>query len=115
MLKIQIASFLFSTFILYFIFKMVRKKKISEEYSILWFFIGIIFLFLSIFPKTIDIMGMIFGISYAPSLLILIILAFILSMLIHFSVVLSRLSRQNKELIQEVGLLKYEIENIKNL
>ena len=112
--KIQIISLLFSGLILYTIFEMVRKKKIKEEYSILWFIMGLTFLFLSLVPTTIDTLGNLFGIAYAPTLILLLLFAFVLSVLIHFSVVLSKLSEKNKDLIQEVGLLKYELDNIKN-
>jgi len=113
MIKMQIVSLLFSGFILYFIFEMVRKKKIKEEYSIVWFIMGFVFLFISIFPTVIDKLGKIFGIAYAPTLILLFLIAFILTVLIHFSVVLSRLSEKNKDLIQEIGLLKYELDETK--
>ncbi len=114
MIKMQIISLLFSGLILYIIFEMVRKKKIKEEYSILWFIMGLIFLFISAFPSIIDKLGNLFGIVYAPTLIILLLIAFILTVLIHFSVVLSKLSEKNKELIQEIGLLKYELDSFKN-
>lgn len=114
MIKIQILSFLFSGFILYTIFEMVKKKKIKEEYSILWFFMGFIFLIVSIYPNIIDILGNLLGILYAPTLIFLFLFAFILSILIHFSIVLSKLSEKNKTLIQEIGILKHEVSVIKN-
>ena len=114
MTKMQIISLLFSGFIIYTIFEMVRKKKISEEYSILWFLMGIAFLLVSLLPQVIDILGRIFDISYAPTLILLILIGFILAVLIHFSIALSKLSEKNKNLIQEVGLLKYELEHLKN-
>ena len=114
MIKMQIISLIFSGFILYIIFEMVKKKKIKEEYSILWFIMGLIFLFISAFPNIIDKLGSLFGIAYAPTLILLLLIAFILAVLIHFSVVLSRLSEKNKDLIQEVGLLKHELDSFKN-
>lgn len=114
MIKMQIISLIFSGFILYIIFEMVKKKKIKEEYSILWFIMGLIFLFVSVFPSIIDKLGSLFGIAYAPTLILLLLIAFILAVLIHFSVVLSRLSEKNKDLIQEVGLLKHELDSFKN-
>ena len=57
MIKMQIISLIFSGFILYIIFEMVKKKKIKEEYSILWFIMGLIFLFVSVSPSIIDKLG----------------------------------------------------------
>lgn len=113
MLKMQIISLVFSLTIIFFTFEMVRKKKIKEEYSILWFFMGIVALLFSLYPGFMDILGHLFGISYAPALLLLALFVFVLLVLIHISIVLSRLQNQAKDLIQEVGLLKKELDEIK--
>lgn len=109
----QIISLIFSLVVIFTIFEMVRKRKIKEEYSILWFFIGGFFLIISLFPQLIDYLGALFGISYAPTVILLIFIAFIFLVLIHFSVVISRLQNQNKDLIQEIGLLKKELDDCK--
>jgi hypothetical protein len=112
--KMQIISLLFSILILYTIFEMVRKKKIKEEYSILWFLMGLVFIAISIFPSIIDTLGKIFGIAYAPTLILLLLFAFVLTVLIHFSIVLSALTDKNNTLIQEIGLIKHELDSLKN-
>ncbi len=111
---IQLLSVSFSLFIFILIFEMVRKKRIKEEYSLLWFFMGSVFFLLSLFPSTIDFLGKLFGIHYAPTLILLIIIGFLIMLMIHFSIVISKLSNVNKELLQEMGLLKNEIETLKD-
>ena len=43
---------------------------------------------------------------YAPSVLFFLALSFVAVMLFHYSLEISRLSDQNRELAQEVGLLR---------
>jgi hypothetical protein len=102
--RIQVVSVLFSLFLLCFIFGLVKNRRIREEYSILWFAMGIFLLYLSLDRFAIDRLGALLGIAYPPSVLTLMTTGFTFLLLIHLTVVLTRLSEQNKELIQELGL-----------
>ena len=50
------------------------------------------------------------GIFYAPSALFVVAFGFILVLLLHFSLVISRLADQNKVLAQRVGLLQQRVD-----
>jgi hypothetical protein len=102
--RIQIFSLIFSLFIFAFIFGLVKNRRIREEYSILWFAMSVFLLYLSLDRYAIDRLGALFGIAYPPSVLTLMTTGFTFLLLIHLTVVVTRLSEQNKELIQEMGL-----------
>jgi hypothetical protein len=102
--RIQFFSILFSLFIFFFIFSLVKNRRIKEEYSILWFAMSFFLLYLSLDRFAIDRLGHLFGIAYPPSVLTLMTTGFTFLLLIHLTVVVTRLSEQNKELIQELGL-----------
>jgi hypothetical protein len=102
--RIQVVSILFSLFILLFIFGLVKNRRVREEYSILWFAMGFFLLYLSLDRYAIDRFGTLLGIAYPPSVLTLMTTGFTFLLLIHLTMVLTRLSEQNKELIQELGL-----------
>ncbi len=106
--RIQIFSLIFSLFLLLFIFSLVKHKRIREEYSILWFAMSMFLLYLSLDRFAIDRLGALFGIAYPPSVLTLMTTGFTFLLLIHLTVVVTRLSDQNKELIQEMGLGRSE-------
>ncbi len=106
--RIQIFSLLFSLFIFLFIFSLVKNKRMREEYSILWFAMSLFLLYLSVDRFAIDRLGALFGIAYPPSVLTLMTTGFTFLLLIHLTVVVTRLSEQNKELIQEMGLGRTE-------
>ncbi len=102
--RIQFFSILFSLFIFFFIFRLVKNRQVKEEYSILWFVMSFFLLYLSLDRFAIDRLGHLFGIAYPPSVLMLMTTGFTFLVLIHLTVVITRLSDQNKELIQEMGL-----------
>lgn len=102
--RIQFFSIIFSLFIFFFIFSLVKNRRVKEEYSILWFAMSFFLLYLSLDRYAIDRLGSLFGIAYPPSVLTLMTTGFTFLLLIHMTVVVTRLSDQNKELIQEMGL-----------
>lgn len=102
--RIQFFSILFSLSIFFFIFGLVKNRRIKEEYSILWFAMSLFLLYLSLDRWAIDRLGHLLGVAYPPSLLTLMTTGFTFLLLIHITVVLTRISEQNQELIQEMGL-----------
>jgi hypothetical protein len=104
--KIQFISLFFSFFIFFFIFELVRKRSIKEEYSLLWFALSLFLIYMSIDRHAIDRLAKIIGVAYPPSLLTLMITGFTFLLLIHITLIISRLSEQNKDIIQELALLR---------
>jgi hypothetical protein len=102
--RIQFFSIMFSLFIFIFIFGLVQNRRIKEEYSILWFAMSLFLIYMSFDRHAIDRLGAMVGVAYAPIVLTLMTTGFTFLLLIHITVVISRLSEQNKELIQELGL-----------
>ncbi len=110
---IQYISVLGSVVFIGLIVILIRNKRIKEEFSILWLFFGLVFLFLSIWRGSLEIIAGILGIAYAPAAIFLILIIAIISILIHLSLITSRLTDQAKVMIQELGLLKMEMDTMK--
>lgn len=102
--RIQIVAIIFSLFIFCIIFSLLKNKRIREEYSLLWFVMSLFLLYLSLDRFAIDRIGYFFGVAYPPSILTLMTTGFTFLLILHLTVVVSNLSEQNKELIQELGL-----------
>ena len=104
-----IAIFVSISLFLY-IFYLVRKKKIKEEYSLLWLASSFIFIVFSIWRHGLEFFAKLMGIAYPPAALFLILMLAIFLILIEFSINISRLTENNKILAQELALLKNKIE-----
>ena len=112
-MRIQYIAILGSCILLLFIFELIRRKKIKEEYSLLWLFFGVIFLIFSFWRKGLEVLSNFLGIAYAPASLFLLLLMAFFFILIQFSLVISDLSESKKIIIQELALLKQEVDKRK--
>ena len=104
-----IAIFVSISLFLY-IFYLIRKKKIKEEYSLLWLASSFIFIVFSIWRHGLEFFAKLMGIAYPPAALFLILMLAIFLILIEFSINISKLMDNNKILAQELALLKNKIE-----
>jgi hypothetical protein len=111
MSRITIFAVSVSVVLLLYILEMVRRRMLRTEYSILWLFGSIIILILSVKKDWLEWASQTVGIFYPPSFLFLVGIFFILLILIHFSITISKLHQMNKKMAQELALLKNESES----
>lgn len=93
-----------------FVLELVRRRKLREEYSLLWIGTGIGLLVLATNRPLLDSLAAAVGIFYPPSALFVIAIVFMLLIMLHFSTVLTRLTQENKEIAQQMALLRQELE-----
>jgi hypothetical protein len=92
------------------IFELVRRKHLLERFALLWLAAGIVVLLLAIWQGLLTKISHAVGIYYPPAALFGLGFLFVLLMLLHFSITISRLSDQNKILAQRVAMLRQELE-----
>lgn len=113
-LRIQIISVIASLIIAGFIFELIRKRKMMEKYSLWWFASAIALLVFSFWRDLLDKLAFLLGVEYAPSVLLVVILFCGFIIALHFTVVISKLTEQNKILAQELALLRNEVHTLKS-
>ncbi len=104
--KIQILSIIGALSFMFFIFRLIAKGKLREEYSIIWIICTLILLVFSVWRDGLDVIAKLLGVYYAPSLIFLAAIFAIIIFLVHLSVVNSKQHEQIKKLSQEMALLK---------
>jgi hypothetical protein len=92
------------------ILELIRRKHLMERYAILWLTLGVTLLALAAWKGLLTTLSHAAGIYYPPAALFAVAFVFVLALLLHFSIVLSRLSDQNKILAQRVALLQQRLE-----
>lgn len=95
--------------VLLFILEMVRRRRLREEYSLLWLATGAVLLILSLSRPLLDVLANAIGIFYPPSALFVVAMMFVLLILLHFSMVITRLTQENKQTAQQIALLRREL------
>ena len=109
-LRLQIVSIGATLALFLLVFELVRRRRLMERYALLWLFSTVVLLGLAVWKHLLEEVASAIGIFYAPSALFVVAFGFILAILLHFSLVISRLAEQTKVLAQRVGLLQQRLD-----
>lgn len=107
-LDLYLLSFALSASFFIVLLYMIRSRKLREQYALLWLALSAIMMTLSLFPSVIDRMAGWVGVDYAPSLLYLLGLVFVLFLLLHLTIAVSSLARRVISLTQALALLEQQ-------
>jgi hypothetical protein len=95
--------------LLVIVFDLVRRRRLLERYALVWMAVTVLLLALSAWAGLLDAVAEAIGISYPPSALFAAAFGFVIVLLLHFSVAVSRLTDQSKLLAQRVALLEQRL------
>lgn len=95
------------------VLELVRRRRLREEYSLLWLGTAFVMLIVSAWRDLLHELSARVGIAYPPNLLFLMAALFLLILLLYFSTVITRLTQENKDIAQEVALLRHELETLR--
>ncbi len=109
--RLQVWVIILSVVILVGIIELVRRRKMREEYSFLWLVMGFGLLGLAIFPDILGTLSRIVGVILPVNTLFFIGLLFVFLICLYFSLRISSLTNQVKNLAQEVALLEARLQN----
>jgi hypothetical protein len=110
--KLQIVAILASSGLVLIVFELLRRRRLIERYALLWLFSSLVLLGLSVWTGLLKVISDAVGIVYPPNALFMIAFAFVLVLLLHFSLAISRLSGETKVLAQEVARLDKEMREL---
>jgi hypothetical protein len=100
--------------LLVFIFELVRRKKLNEEYSWLWMITGTCLLALAVSPDLLFWITSLFGAGAPTSVFYLLGLLFLFLIVIHYSTIISKLTNDIKSLSQKIAILELKIKTHEN-
>jgi hypothetical protein len=109
MARIQIITIIISLLFLFYIARLIVKGKLREEYAIVWCVCTLILVVFSFWRKGLDVMSKLFGVFEPPNLVFTACIFAVLVYLLHLSVVASKLYNQNKQMAQDIALLKEKV------
>jgi hypothetical protein len=111
--RIQIISALAAVGLALYVLELVRRRRLSEEYSLLWVVATVVVAVLGFSTPLLRALTRSLGILYEGSTVFFFGLAFATAMLLHLSVRLSRLGQENHALTRELALVRYELEALR--
>ena len=106
--RIRIIAILICIFLVAYVFELVRRRNLSEEYSMGWLIAGSLMLVLSISEGLLEWISSLVGATLFTSTLFFFGLVFLVTICLHFSIRISSLTIQVRSLTQHMGILYNE-------
>lgn len=109
-LRLQIIIGIMLVALLLLIAGAVRAKRLEFRFSLPWLFLLAALLIMDIFPGIVDWLTKLLGIELPINMLTFCGLAFSLVLIFSLTTSISRLNERQKKLVQEIALLKKQLE-----
>ena len=111
--RIQLVALAISIPLLILVLELVRRRKLTEEYSFLWILSALGLLGLALKRDVLDSSARWLGVYYPPALLLLVLILIVFVASLCFSVIVSRQRAQIERLIEETAILSAELDTLK--
>jgi hypothetical protein len=106
--RVRIVAVIVTAVMLGIVLELVRRRRLIERYALLWMVVALILLVLAVWNQLLADVSHAIGIEVPANALFIAGLGVAFLMLLHFSVITSRLSEETKILAQEVARLDAE-------
>lgn len=107
--RIQLVALGVSVLLLVGVLELVRRRKLTEEYSFLWILCSLALVMLSIRRDLLDTAAGWLGVYYPPTVLLMLLIMMVFIASLYFSVIVSRQRQQIERLIEETAILAAEL------
>jgi len=106
--------FILGLTVLLFVINLVRRRQMQERYALLWLLAGSGMVIAPLIIHWLDRIAYALGFDYPPALLLMIAVIGLLLIIFQLSLTVSRNADHLKVLTQELGLLRQEVETLRD-
>ena len=110
--RVQIVSIAFAVVVLFGVFELVRQRRLRERYALVWMGAALVLLILAIWKNLLADLSHAVGIATPSNALFVVAFAFVLLLLLNFSVSVSRLADQTRVLAQRLALTEERLRRV---
>ena len=111
--RVQILAIAASIVLLLVVLELVRRRRLVEEYSLLWVLAALALIGVSLRRDILDSTASWLNVHYPPAVLVLLLILIVFVASLCFSVILSRQQQQIERLIDETAILSAEIRELR--
>jgi hypothetical protein len=97
--------------LLLFTLELIRRRRLREEYSLMWLLTGVVLLLFVVFPEALYRISEALHLYHLTTMLMVVFL-FLLLIVLHYSTVISQISERETELAQQVAMLTWQVEKL---
>ena len=112
--SLRVAILIAILFYFFLLFVLLRQKRLTLKYTLLWLFSGVLMLLLSIFPQLLNGITRMLGIQLQSNALFAILIFCIIIILMALTSIISKQNESIKQLVQYTALLEKRIREIEN-
>jgi hypothetical protein len=98
-----------SVIVFLLLLELIRRRRLREEYAWLWLFTGVLMILLVTWPPLLSVISRIIGAVAPLTTLLIFSTIFLLAIAVHYSVIISNLTTQVKNLSQDLALLSARV------
>ncbi len=92
-------------------FELIRRRKLREEYAVLWILASVVLVVFALFPKLLWYISETLGLFYLTTM-VLICFGFLALVVLLLSVVISRSMVDIRQIAQRIAMLERKIEQL---
>jgi hypothetical protein len=107
--RLTLSIFLGSLALFFIVLELVRRRELEEQYSLLWLATSAALVVLAATRNFWDWVLPGLGVAYPPTALFVAGFVALIMILLYFSTVISKLTRQNRQAAQELGFLRWKL------
>ena len=91
--------------------ELTRRDLLRMAYALLWLLSGAVIILIGLFPPVLDLLQRVTGMNYQTAMLFC-VFGFMVLLMMQFSILVSRLSHRNKNLAQDVAILREQVREL---
>ena len=112
--RVFVVGLAVSILLLLTVLELVRRRKLTEEYSFVWIVFALMLVALSLRRQILDVVARWLGIYYPPIVLLLVLILMVFVTSLSFAVIVSRLRRQIERLVEDTAVLGAELHELRS-
>ena len=97
--------------VLTFTVELIRRRKLREEYSLLWLLTGMVLVAFALYPQPLYILAALLHLHYL-TVLLLVPFLFLLGIILHYSTVISRQHGRETGLAQKLAIIEWRLKEL---
>ena len=109
-LHLKIVLIVLTLIFFVYVTRMIVLKKLLLKYTLIWFFASIVLIVLAVFDNLSIWLASVLHIETPINAVVTIVFAFVLLILFTLTITISKIIEQNRELTQEIALLRQKVE-----
>jgi hypothetical protein len=94
------------------VIEMIRRRRFSEGYALLWLLSGVAVLVLALWRDLLEVLARALGIFYAPTALFVVAFGFVLLLMVQQSAMICELQQRNNDLAERLALVSLQVERL---